>query len=245
MTCGEVRKLMEEKYPDLPFNVHDIPDILDCDSECRRLARNEGLAEALGVDVIKCNLPVFPVELLEFGSTKNGLKFIEYLESNFEKLIDDVKRQQLIFKPMSREKRVILHTLTDFYRITSQSIDSGPNRSVNISKTPSTRVPKYLLSEVLKDPKKMEKLQTKLHELGVDKATQTSYVPITAQRARRQSNMDLDDGVQVENNVVESLKDVEQSLQSQRLYEVERQREAGNVIETTNQWSALLQDDEQ
>eukprot|EP00818_Percolomonas_sp_WS_P000331 CAMPEP_0117434936 /NCGR_PEP_ID=MMETSP0759-20121206/213_1 /TAXON_ID=63605 /ORGANISM="Percolomonas cosmopolitus, Strain WS" /LENGTH=1023 /DNA_ID=CAMNT_0005226449 /DNA_START=9 /DNA_END=3080 /DNA_ORIENTATION=- len=237
MNCGDVQNLMEEKFPDIPFNVKDIPDILECDSECRRLARNEGLAEALGVDVIKCNLPVFPMELLEFGSTRNGLKFIEYLEENFEKLIDDRKRQQLIFRPMNRDKRVMLHTLTDFYRIISQSIDQGVNRSVSISKTPSSRVPKYLLSEVLKDPKKMEKLEIKLKELGIDKSTQTAYVPLTASRSKRHNVEELDVS---QGHVVETLTDVEESLQSSRLLEVQRQKELGNVIETTNSWSALL-----
>ena len=53
---------------------------------------------------------------------------------------------------MNRDLRVIVHTYSDFWNISTESFDADPNRYIHCVRTNETRIPDPLLSAAYKLP---------------------------------------------------------------------------------------------
>ncbi|KAH9974790.1 hypothetical protein BGW80DRAFT_1302744 [Lactifluus volemus] len=110
-------------------------------------ARNTRLAEALGIDpnLHKTNRNiVYSDELIAFARP-NG-KFVELVEKTLAEFVTSDKKVQVL-PPMPESKRKFVHDLAAVYRMDTQMVDRGPNRSVQLIRRIDTRVPVNLLSQ--------------------------------------------------------------------------------------------------
>ena len=69
---------------------------------------------------------------------------------------------------MNKEKRYIIHGLTDFYEIESKSYDQEPKKSVQIWKTKKTKLPSIRLSAIMESKEKVEIINEKLKEIEIE-----------------------------------------------------------------------------
>ncbi|KAG2388694.1 hypothetical protein C9374_000133 [Naegleria lovaniensis] len=136
---------------------------LECDDECRKLLRIKQLADAFKVDYEKFELPQYSQELIDFGT--RYLHVIKNWEFEFDSLlVSDVKGACKQFAPMKRDRRALLHELSEHYKFTSVSVDAEPFRSVIVTKTQQSKRPSIVLSDVISDPEKLRKLKEKMEE---------------------------------------------------------------------------------
>ncbi|KAL9648296.1 hypothetical protein ABK040_001713 [Willaertia magna] len=141
---------------------------LECDNECKRIARIKQLADAFQLDYEKQEVPEFSEELIQFA--QRNIHLIEQWELDFDTLLfsgDSSSSSGVTtkhFPPMKKDKRLVLHELAEHYKLTSVAVDLEPNRSVIVTKTNASRRPLILLSETIKDPQKLRKLKEKLAE---------------------------------------------------------------------------------
>ncbi|KAF0977871.1 hypothetical protein FDP41_003193 [Naegleria fowleri] len=157
--CGRIY----EKRPctGLPLQQEEV--FLECNDECRKLQRIKQLADAFQVDYEKFELPQYSQELIDFGT--KYLHIIKNWEFEFDTLlVSDVKSACKQFAPMKRDRRALLHELSEHYKFTSVSVDAEPYRSVIVTRTQQSKRPSIVLSDVISDPDKLRKLKEKIKE---------------------------------------------------------------------------------
>lgn len=186
MECDELQKKVKYTHPEVEYNVNSLPPVLDCNSECRLLARNKRLAEAFNIDIVKHDLPNYSRNLISYG-LKN-LKFIQEIESTFQKFLDNSSATKYSFPHMNTDKRVIIHELSEFYKFLSASEDRKPYKSVSITKTIHSQTPSIRLSVVLSDSSKLKILEDKLNELNLNEKEE--LLPITYQKRLKEMELE-------------------------------------------------------
>ncbi|CAJ0923170.1 unnamed protein product, partial [Mesorhabditis belari] len=140
---------------------------LPCDSECNRVARIKSMAEALDIQVddngdqLQC-APITYSEYLRYVM-KNQADFLMLIEKAFVDLVRrDLGDNGIChnFKPMRIEARRAVHEYAVYFGLSSESVDSGAQRSVVVTgKKCSARIPTVTLSAyAARFPKKL--LQT-------------------------------------------------------------------------------------
>jgi len=163
--CDELRKMVKNSHPNVIFNIAALPAMIDCNSECRMLARNKKLAEAFNIDLVKHDLPTFGRSLISFG-IKNP-KFVIEVESVFSTLLENESAIKHGFPSMSADKRSFIHELSSFYDLVATSVDRAPYKSVVVTKTLKSHVPPIRLSVVLSDTSKLKILEEKLSTMTI------------------------------------------------------------------------------
>jgi hypothetical protein len=165
LDCSTVHMKMNEKYPsDTVIDIRSLPPLVECDKECKRIARIKMLAEAFDVDFEKHEMPEYSQALQDFAF--KHASFIQTIEQIFDELLFDEKHEfrSYQFKPMPAIKRKVIHELAEIYLMDAQSLDPEPYRSVSVLKTKQSRRPAILLSEVIGNSHKIEILETKRKE---------------------------------------------------------------------------------
>ncbi|KAI0216733.1 FKBP12-associated protein [Massospora cicadina] len=125
-----------------------------CDDQCRVEIRNKKLAEALGISSTAPAIDsTSQYDWYIFDFTPAQLKWVKEIEQRIHSFVDSSK-VVLHFNPMRKAQRKFLHCIAPNYLIKSLSLDDPPNKSVQYTKTPQTRIPSVLPSEAYKFPDK-------------------------------------------------------------------------------------------
>ncbi|ORC87859.1 uncharacterized protein TM35_000191030 [Trypanosoma theileri] len=120
---------------------------LKCNADCLFEQRLQILASR-----IKTPLPSsvrYSIPLWSFALQNS--EWIRTIEEQLSSFITSDSSMKCM-KPMPSEKRAIVHSLCHFYHLRSEAVDSEPNRSCILTKTPMTRIPVPLLSEAITEP---------------------------------------------------------------------------------------------
>lgn len=112
-------------------------------------------------------LPLYYQHLQEAydGSSKEYLQSIENLLKIFTK---DEKQQHVVIYKLSSYKRYLIHSLTDFYNITSMTMkksfysSSTKLKDIKLIKTKTTKLPSYTLSEIMNDSDKLKEIKQQI-----------------------------------------------------------------------------------
>ena len=125
--------------------------ILPCDDECARLARNHRLALALNVDPEAHHDDHIPYSADTLKMYRESTKWAQTQEREFRVFAADESEKRLRFKPMPPHQRAFLHSLSEDFRIDSESLDPEPYRHVAVFKTPRfVMVPMKTLQECIR-----------------------------------------------------------------------------------------------
>lgn len=90
-----------------------------------------------------CILESYSTELL--NAYDHEQDWLSRLEAKVSQVVSNEHQKTVWFSPMSSYHRNLLHLLLRHYGMKSESLDSGPMRSVRGIRTPETRVPKFKL----------------------------------------------------------------------------------------------------
>ncbi|CAD7063902.1 unnamed protein product [Tilletia caries] len=108
--------------------------------------RNMKLADALGINYAEKGAPaVYEADTIKFYATHRA--FGDEVERAFTEFVTS-SRNGMILPAAKREHRKFTHELAAVYKLSSESVDSEPKRSVSIRRLQGSRVPSPLLSEV-------------------------------------------------------------------------------------------------
>jgi transcriptional repressor NF-X1 len=173
--CGTAKNLVESRYPELKYSASAYPPLIDCNSECRLLARNQKLAEAFNIDLVKHDLPAYSKFITNMA--KRNPKFLDEVEEIFSNFLKDKTTAKYYFAPMSSEKRSFIWELSQFYNFEYSSVDKKPYKSAVIVKTQKSKLPAIRLSVVLKDSSKMKILEEKLEKIEIDEEKRNTHQP--------------------------------------------------------------------
>ncbi|ORY82511.1 hypothetical protein BCR37DRAFT_357681 [Protomyces lactucae-debilis] len=151
-----------EKCPDVPCNARvdascacgniklavccGTSTALECTDFCAAVVRSQKLAEALGGGSSKTtatSLIEYPTDLVEYY--KDNKIWCTTIESAMREFCVESAKVKL-FKPMRTELRQFVHELAEVYGMRSESLDEGPHRAVQISKTSGTFMPRTRLA---------------------------------------------------------------------------------------------------
>ncbi|KAJ9074037.1 FKBP12-associated protein [Entomophthora muscae] len=127
-----------------------------CDKQCLIEIRNKKFAEALG---ISNTIPTSDVttqydRYIFVFITPTQLKWVKEIEQKINSFVNDTTKTVLHFSPMRDFQRKFLHCISANYQVQSLSLDDPPNKSVQYTKTPQTKIPAVLPSEAYKSPEK-------------------------------------------------------------------------------------------
>ncbi|KAL6725903.1 hypothetical protein Aduo_007924 [Ancylostoma duodenale] len=137
---------------------------LPCDDECKKMARNKRLAEALElVTDENGDLEKEPtITFTEYvkAELRTNAAFVQEIETAFLELLEKLSDPTYLgstlnfnFKPMPMEKRRFVHEYATFFSIDTTSVDDPPKRSViATAKRGISRAPLVLLTSLLKYP---------------------------------------------------------------------------------------------
>ncbi|CAI4229639.1 unnamed protein product [Auanema sp. JU1783] len=135
---------------------------LSCNDDCKRVARNKKVAEALSIVTDEDGLTDEPTvtftETLKDEFRKNP-SFVHEVEATFcslaKSLIDATVSDALShsFRPMHIDRRRFIHNYAQLFCMTTVSVDDPPKRSVIVTARRScVRVPLVLLTDLQKYP---------------------------------------------------------------------------------------------
>ncbi|XP_072031586.1 transcriptional repressor NF-X1-like isoform X2 [Amphiura filiformis] len=112
--------------------------ILECTVECARVERNRRFADALNIndpDLLGNSAPSYIPFLKE--QAKKSPAFVSAVEKDFATVVKAVQSKYTsrshAFSPMNRDQRRVIHELSDFYGLESQSYDQEPQRNVVVT----------------------------------------------------------------------------------------------------------------
>ncbi|CAG8474019.1 1703_t:CDS:2 [Diversispora eburnea] len=123
---------------------------LDCNDFCAMIERNRKLADALELSdrIVDGNLikeiPEYDTFLLQYYETNK--EWAKNIENTLTEFIKSVK-PTLNFSPMKSSHRHFIHGLCVHYRLTSESVDVEPYRSIIVKKKSDSTIPPILLSQ--------------------------------------------------------------------------------------------------
>ncbi|CCW72145.1 unnamed protein product [Phytomonas sp. Hart1] len=187
--CAQLRAQIaqhQKKHPNEPFEI-------SCDNDCLHEARLT-ILEALSKGPARISSasseppssylkssdrhPLIPffysIYLWEYISEK-GVAMVEQVE----KLLKDFLAGSESFAslpPARIEKRILIHSIGEYYKIDVESIDEEPKRSCLLKRNPSSHMPPILLSEAIKIP---EFYDPRLFFSAVVDPSRTESVPPT------------------------------------------------------------------
>ena len=116
---------------------------LPCSDECKKVARNKKLAEALSI-ITNDDGDIDSPTITFTETMKTGLKAYPQLVLELEKiftkmieLLDDQTNSSNMasynFAPMHMEKRRLIHEYASYFQLESISVDEVPKRSVIVT----------------------------------------------------------------------------------------------------------------
>eukprot|EP01080_Neovahlkampfia_damariscottae_P008764 gene8764-712_t len=175
--CESARALVASRYPDIKYSALAYPPLIDCNSECRLLARNKKLAEAFNIDLVKHDLPAYSRFLISYS--KRNPSFLEEIENIFADFLKDSTTARYAFSPMSSDKRSFIWELSVFYHFEYSSVDKKPYKSSVIVKNQKSKIPAIRLSIILQDSSKMKILEEKLETLEIQEEKRKEHQPNT------------------------------------------------------------------
>lgn len=122
----------------------DCPEqmLASCPCGCLTLSYDCGEAMEIGCNET-CVKESYPIELLT--AYDNEPDRLSRLEAKINQFVLNGHQKTIWFSPMSAYHRSLLHLLLRHYGMESESLDSGPLRSVRGLRTQRTRVPKFKL----------------------------------------------------------------------------------------------------
>ncbi|ODV86756.1 hypothetical protein CANARDRAFT_195629 [[Candida] arabinofermentans NRRL YB-2248] len=155
---------------------------LKCDSECEREQRNQMLFEAFQLDKVQNRESMLTDDvvaqsiLIESLYTpfllslyKQQKSWCDSIESIFHRLINgSLGRQSHHFQPMKSIQRRFIHELAASFKLSSESQDPEPKRSVFVKTLPTTKIPQMGLQEAIiiaEKKKEREKFKKEQQEL--------------------------------------------------------------------------------
>ncbi|KHJ90081.1 NF-X1 type zinc finger, partial [Oesophagostomum dentatum] len=137
---------------------------LPCDDECKKIARNKRLAEALELVTDENGElerePTITYSEYVKGELRTNAAFVQEIETNFLELLEKLGDPTYLgttlshnFRPMSVEKRRFIHEYATFFFIETTSVDDPPKRSViATARRGTSRPPLVLLTSLQKYP---------------------------------------------------------------------------------------------
>ncbi|EYB86229.1 hypothetical protein Y032_0283g1329 [Ancylostoma ceylanicum] len=137
---------------------------LPCDDECKKIARNKRLAEALElVTDENGDLEKEPtITFTEYvkAELRTNTAFVQEIEAAFIDLLERLNDPTYLgstlnfnFRPMPVEKRRFIHEYATYFSVDTTSVDDPPKRSViATAKRGISRAPLVLLTSLLKYP---------------------------------------------------------------------------------------------
>lgn len=107
-----------------------------CDEFCEKEKRSKQLADAFGKVI---DQEMYSDVLLSLARANPS--FIQKMEKKFEELLRSSSgSNKILFPPMQRIQRQIVHELAKAYNLESESQDREPNRSVIVTKRKDSRM---------------------------------------------------------------------------------------------------------
>lgn len=204
-SCGRKESILPcDAHADQPSSKLLIT--LPCDDKCEESKRHRMLMEAFGINE-KVTAPVEELrDLVESAKSFDELHlpftestlsvyskqraWCNQIESFLSKLMRDVTRTSLHFKPMKLPQRRFIHELANAYALYSESQDREPKRSVFVKKVENkSHIPLLSLGEALPLYHSFKQLQKERKAKELEKST-----------TRRLFNYTVDDANDVPHN---------------------------------------------
>ncbi|KPM11413.1 transcriptional repressor NF-X1-like protein [Sarcoptes scabiei] len=120
---------------------------LQCDQECSRQKRIKNFAEDLGIDPDQNRTIIIRYPNSLRNDARNNPKFVLNVHDKFVQLINSFKQSNqktmsYNFPAMNRNNRETIHNYATFFGLKTESIDREPNRSVIVTATKTSTIPK-------------------------------------------------------------------------------------------------------
>ncbi|KAI5477454.1 transcriptional repressor NF-X1 [Pseudohyphozyma bogoriensis] len=119
---------------------------LKCTDACTIAARNQALADALGIEKREMKKREVEYDPLLLGFYAANIAWCTSIEAQLTEFIADDK-PSLHFPVMKRPQRQFVHELTDYFELRSESLDEEPRRSVVVHRQSNSAVPTPTLAE--------------------------------------------------------------------------------------------------
>ncbi|CAG8553288.1 5668_t:CDS:2 [Rhizophagus irregularis] len=117
---------------------------LQCNDFCALAERNRKLANALEI-TDRVAIPEYEEDLFKYFAVHKD--WAKNIETTLEEFIMKSQKPTLNFPPMKPPHRKFVHILCAHYRLSSESIDVEPKRSIVVKKKADTIIPPILLSQ--------------------------------------------------------------------------------------------------
>ncbi|KAH3756139.1 NF-X1-type zinc finger protein [Pelomyxa schiedti] len=120
---------------------------LECDEECAVLSRNKRLADALGI-MPEVGAPSYPKVLVVLG--KSQMPFLLHVEEILGQFVSSTN-PTVVLSAVDKGRRQLLVQLLRYYGLYTTAFTNpspGQTQEMILTKTPQTRVPSVLLSQV-------------------------------------------------------------------------------------------------
>ncbi|CAD2215925.1 NF-X1 type zinc finger/R3H domain containing protein, putative [Angomonas deanei] len=148
--CGfKVRKFPCFKLKDKHESGVEDTDLVPCDRDCLHHSRLNALGEISHPQVDSKNL-IYSVFLWDCAT--KDIKLVKSIEATLQEFLDSGD-SFLALPSCKREKRALLHALSNFYGVKSQSDGEEPKRAVSFTRSHNSRAPAVLLSEAVETGK--------------------------------------------------------------------------------------------
>ncbi|VDL65057.1 unnamed protein product, partial [Nippostrongylus brasiliensis] len=137
---------------------------LPCDDDCKKVARNKKLAEALQLVTDENGMlerePTITFTEYMKAELRTNAAFVCEIEKTFMELLEKIEDPTFLgsslnhnFRPMSVELRRFIHEYAEFFSIDTVSVDDPPKRSIiATAKRGISRAPLVLLTSLQKYP---------------------------------------------------------------------------------------------
>jgi hypothetical protein len=126
---------------------------LQCTPQCEIETRNARFRDALQLDDTAPRIP-YPSELLEQVIAHDLFEFALRMERALSDFLatplSDGGRPSHTFPPMQTSQRWLLHQLSSYWSLTSESFDPEPRRSVRVLRSAHSKAPSMKLTDAVK-----------------------------------------------------------------------------------------------
>ena len=122
---------------------------LSCTAQCEVETRNARFRDALQLDDSTPRIP-YPAELLEQVIALDQFEFVVRMERQLEQFLGLTGSANKTFGIMPTAQRWVLHQLSSYFNMDSESFDPEPRRSVRVIKSAVSLLPKMKLSDAVK-----------------------------------------------------------------------------------------------
>lgn len=151
ITCDCARLRVETKCLASKASEGNLSKKLSCDDECGRLKRNQELAQALNIDPATHSDDHIPYSSVTLRIYQEHSQWCLEQEKTFRLFAADDEQRRVRFKPMPKQQRKFLHSLSGDFGFESESLDPEPHRHIVVFKTPKfAKAPMKTLSDCLR-----------------------------------------------------------------------------------------------